>query len=66
MTITLNGSARDLAVGTTVAGLIESVTGTTRGSAVVVDGEVLPRAQWATYELRPGQSVELITAVQGG
>jgi sulfur carrier protein ThiS len=26
----------------------------------------VPRSQWSGYALRPGQAVELITAVQGG
>jgi sulfur carrier protein len=49
-----------------VATLIEALAGTTRGSAVVVDGAVVPRGDWQTFALRDGQEVELITAVQGG
>jgi sulfur carrier protein len=56
----------ELADGTTVAGLITSVTGSARGSAAVIDGEVVPRSAWSEVALREGQSVELITAVQGG
>jgi thiamine biosynthesis protein ThiS len=26
----------------------------------------VPRSEWRDYPLRPGQTVELITAVQGG
>lgn len=66
MTIELNGAAHELADGTTVAALLTAVTGSTRGSAAVVDGEVVPRSQWDAYLLRDGQVVELITAVQGG
>lgn len=66
MTIELNGRPHDVDAGTTVAALIMAVTGTARGSAAVVDGEVVPRSSWASYALRDGQSVELITAVQGG
>lgn len=66
MRIELNGTPHELAEGTTVAALIEAVTGSVRGSAVVVDDEVVPRGHWPAYPLRDGQHVELITAVQGG
>jgi sulfur carrier protein len=65
MRVTLNGEPREVDAAT-VADLIETLTGSTRGSAVVVDGEVVPRSAWPSYELRDGQAVELITAVQGG
>jgi sulfur carrier protein len=66
MRIELNGAPHDVAEGITVAALIESLTGSTRGSAVVVDDEVVPRGAWPDHALRAGQRVELITAVQGG
>lgn len=66
MTVTLNGTPREVADGTTLDVLMTELTGTTRGSAAVVDGEVVPRAEWAAFALRDGQVVELITAVQGG
>jgi sulfur carrier protein len=64
--ITLNGTAREVAAGTTVAALMTDLTGSTRGSAAAVDGAVVPRGEWHDYALREGQVVELITAVQGG
>lgn len=66
MKVELNGAPRELADGTTLVDLIESLTGSTRGSAVAVDDEVVPRSTWPEYRLRDGQRVELITAVQGG
>jgi sulfur carrier protein len=66
MLIELNGSPHELAEAATLGTLIETVTGSTRGSAVVVDDEVIPRNGWADYALHDGQRVELITAVQGG
>ncbi len=66
MRLEVNGTARDLDDGTTLAAVIEQLAGSTRGTAVVVDGEVVPRSEWQLYPLRPGQTVELITAVQGG
>lgn len=66
MTIELNGETREITDGTTVGTLILAETGSARGSAAVVDGEVVPRSTWDDHELRDGQVVELITAVQGG
>ena len=37
-----------------------------RGVAVAVDGEVVPRGEWDEFELREGQRVEVLQAVQGG
>lgn len=66
ISIVLNGERRELAAATTITQLIETHTGSTRGSAVAVDGEVVPRSAWPEQRLRDGQRVELITAVQGG
>jgi sulfur carrier protein len=66
MQLRVNGEPREVGDGTTVDALIRSLTGSSRGSAAVVDGQVVPRSVWAQTELRDGQSVELITAVQGG
>ncbi|MEP6599484.1 MAG: sulfur carrier protein ThiS [Actinomycetota bacterium] len=66
MRLQLNGETRDLDDGATLSAMIETIAGSTRGTAVVVDGEVVPRSEWPDYQLRSGQAVELITAVQGG
>jgi sulfur carrier protein len=66
MTITLNGKACAIEEGITLAELMTHMTGSTRGSAAIVDGEVVPRGTWSSCVLRAGQAVELITAVQGG
>lgn len=66
MKIELNGRPREISPGTSIGELIVEVTGASRGSAAVIDGEIVPRSTWTTYTLADGQSVELITAVQGG
>ena len=38
----------------------------TRGVAVAVDGEVVPRSLWQGLELEDGARVEVLTAMQGG
>jgi sulfur carrier protein len=66
MTVLVNGVADESAVGRTIADVLVDVAGSLRGSAVVVDGEVVPRGEWQRYRLATGQRVEVITAVQGG
>ena len=65
MRLEINGAQRDVSTAT-LAGVIAEVLGSSRGSAAIVDGAVVPRSQWQTFELRDGQRLELITAVQGG
>ena len=36
------------------------------GIAAAVNGEVVPRSQWPVHELKDGDVVEVITAMQGG
>lgn len=62
MIIDLNGKRCHVADGTLLGELIQLP----RGSAAVVDGEVVPRSHWEVYRLVDGQSVEIVTAVQGG
>jgi len=68
MTIHVNGEARELAAGTTVGALLAAldVPGGTRGVAVAVDAEVVPRGEWETTELDEGARVEVLRAIQGG
>ena len=36
------------------------------GIAVAVNGEVVSRSEWERRELRPGDEIEIVGAVQGG
>jgi thiazole synthase len=38
----------------------------TRGLAVALEGEVVPRGDWERTALREGQAVEVVAAIQGG
>jgi sulfur carrier protein len=81
MTITVNGRSRTLAEPVTLAQFVQgelsrvrSSSGRpsaadenwSRGTAAAIDGEIVPRTQWEDWQLRPGQALELVTAVQGG
>jgi sulfur carrier protein len=66
--VILNGRPRELADGAHVSEAV-AAAGTprpARGVAVALDGEVVPRARWDAVEIREGQRVEIVHAVQGG
>jgi sulfur carrier protein len=63
---TVNGTPFDPAPGTTVADLVARWCPSPRGVAVAVDGEVVPRSTWSTTPVRPGDTVEIVTAAAGG
>ncbi|MDX6623631.1 MAG: thiazole synthase [Solirubrobacterales bacterium] len=68
MKIELNGEPRELAEGTTLAAAAREAGAPEdrRGVAVALDGEVIPRGEWAATPLRDGQTVEVLAAIQGG
>jgi sulfur carrier protein len=68
VTVTVNGAARELPAGATVASVVEllDVAPGARGVAVAVDGEVIARSRWTKTELREGSTVEVLAAIQGG
>jgi sulfur carrier protein len=65
-TVTLNGEPRELPEDATVATAVLELGASERGVAVAVDGEVVPRGDWASTPVREGQEVEVLRAVQGG
>jgi thiazole synthase len=62
----VNGEYRELADDATVATVVHELGVDKRGTAVAVNGEVIPRGEWATTPLRDGQELEVLHAVQGG
>ena len=65
--ITLNGERHELGDAVTIEAAVRAlVTDDVRGVAVALDGEVIPRGEWATTAVRDGQQVEVLHAVQGG
>jgi sulfur carrier protein len=65
--IRVNGEVEPL-TSTTLAALLEEKTVDVgqRGIAVALNGSVVPRAEWPTTPLNPGDSVEIVRARQGG
>jgi sulfur carrier protein len=66
--VVINGEPRRLPDGATVELAVQEAGAPRdgRGVAVAVDGEVVPRGDWTDTKLSEGQSVEVLTAVQGG
>ncbi len=64
--IEVNGVARDYAADLTVAQLVASIADSATGCAVALNGEVVPRGDWAVRRLAAGDQIEILTAVQGG
>ncbi len=68
MRVELNGVPVELEPEATVADAVEraGAGGGSRGVAVAVDGEVVPRSAWGATVLGAGQRIEVVAAVQGG
>jgi len=65
--IQLNGRDEPLCFAT-VAGLVanKAIDMSQRGIAVALNGVVVPCSTWAETVLKPGDSVEIVRAIQGG
>jgi len=66
MRVILNGEEREIPDGLTLAGLIEQLGLHPERVAVERNREVVPRAQWATVEIREGDRLEIVHFVGGG
>jgi sulfur carrier protein len=66
MIVTVNGKERSLPAHATVESLVEDLEAPSRGVAVAIDGEVVPRAEWQATALQDGARIEVVAAIQGG
>ncbi|MDQ3758903.1 MAG: sulfur carrier protein ThiS [Actinomycetota bacterium] len=68
MKLVLNGEEVTLGESATVADAVEATGAAVeaRGIAAAVEGEVVPRGEWAQRQLADGERVEVVHAVQGG
>jgi len=64
--IVVNGTARPLAPGTTLADLVAALGREPRLVAVERNGAIVPRARYAQTHLAPGDRLEIVQFVQGG
>jgi sulfur carrier protein len=66
-TIRVNGESEPLEAATLAALIAEKAIDTSqRGIAVALNGAVVPRAAWGETSLKPGDSIEIVRARQGG
>jgi sulfur carrier protein len=64
--VSVNGQARQVREGTTVAQLVESLELKTKYVAVEVNLQLVPRQEHAEHGLAEGDRVEIVTLVGGG
>jgi thiazole synthase len=62
----VNGEYREMPDDATVQTVLHELGVDRRGTAVAVDGEVVPRGEWQEKLLHDGQEIEVLHAVQGG
>jgi sulfur carrier protein len=66
LSIRVNGEARTIRAGASVADLVEALGLGGRRLAVAVNRDVVPRARHAGVRLADGDRVEILEAVGGG
>ena len=67
MEITFNNNPQQIKEQSSVQIIINDLIGEKqKGIAVAVNGTVVPKAQWDSYELQPNDKVLVIKATQGG
>ena len=66
MKVFLNGEARELAEGATVAVLVAQLDLAGRRIAVEVNEDIVPKSLHAQTALRDGDRVEIVHAIGGG
>jgi sulfur carrier protein len=62
----VNGEERQVASGTTIAGLLTELKMQPRLVAVERNRDLVPRGQHAACTLEPGDQIEIVTLVGGG
>ncbi len=65
-TVTINGEAQPLASQLSMLALLEARGYTTGRVAVELNGDILPRSQYASYIIQAGDRIEIVHFVGGG
>lgn len=64
--VQVNGESVELTDGSSVARLVDSHVTQTKGVAIAVNQEIIPRSMWASTSLTAGDRIEILIAAQGG
>jgi sulfur carrier protein len=65
LTVHLNGESRTVA-SFTIEDLLQELSISTKGVAVAVQGEIVPKSLWHTHRIALNDHIEIVTAVAGG
>ncbi|MGE0822619.1 MAG: sulfur carrier protein ThiS [Candidatus Binatia bacterium] len=66
MTVVLNGEERSCREGQTLIDLVNELSLGKRRIAIEVNREIIPRDEYATYHIQPGDHIEVVHFVGGG
>ena len=67
MNVYINNKLQDVPGQTNISGMLEALNITSqKGIAIAINNNVVPGAEWGTYELKDDDKVTLIRATQGG
>ena len=66
ITLTVNGEKRELPADTDLVSLLKELEVDERLVAVAHNGDVIPRKNYASVQLREGDSLEIVRMVGGG
>jgi sulfur carrier protein len=66
MTVVVNGDAREVCAGETIAGLVRDLGLDPERLAVELNRRIVKRAQWASTTLIAGAQIEIVQFVGGG
>ncbi|MDO4232804.1 MAG: sulfur carrier protein ThiS [Lautropia sp.] len=66
MDFILNGEARQIAAGATLADLVNELGYAGKRIAIERNGEIAPKSQYANTPLMAGDRLEIVVAVGGG
>ncbi|MCW4351830.1 sulfur carrier protein ThiS [Hoyosella sp. YIM 151337] len=64
--VQINGEWRSYPDGASLSGLLESLGLPSKGLAIAINGEVVPKDDWPDTAVEPASRIEIVTAVQGG
>lgn len=62
----VNGAARQVLPGSTIAALLAILESPTGGIAVAVNREVVAKARWSDRVLEHGDRIDIVRAIGGG
>jgi sulfur carrier protein len=64
--VIVNGIRSSVSPSATIQEIVDGLATSSRGIAVALDGEIIPRSQWAATTVGDGAVIEIVTAAAGG